>query len=328
MLVNQDFKGGYVINILSFVIAFLFVLNVSFRTFIFYFERAIFIIASYSLIVMIIYLIMGTLPFPQITNVNGYEHYNAFLSTLPVYDSTLNGRLYGPFREPGVFQIFLNVALAFHIYLEKRITFLRGAVYITAVLLTFSTAGYIVLTGILVSWLLGGNKIKYKKYYLLLLLVAFGFLFYGTDFFALGGKAFVKFSESGLDNASTVSRLGSIWGNLDIMLHNPLVGVGYTKVATMFREYCAINYGVGIGVSNTNTILYQFAAMGVFYGLLWFIPFYRFFSNLGMAKAASHVLGISIMLSFMGENMIENIIVYIFIGYGLVYSNKRLLQKN
>lgn len=322
MLINLDFRGGYAVNIVYFVIAFLFVLNYPFKSFVVNFEKVMFVITVYSLSLLVVYLILGELPFSLITNSKGWTHYNAYLSTYPSYSATIYDRLYGPFREPGVYQIFLNIALAFHIYIEKKISLFRGFVYITAILLTFSTTGYIVLLGILSSWVLSSSSGKKKKYYLILLLTAFVVLFFTTDFFASDGIVFGKFSDEGLDSGSTVSRMGSIWGNINIFLHNPIAGVGYTNIESMFHDYCAKNYGVGISVSNTNTLLYQFAAMGFFYGLLWLIPFYRFFYNLGTKKMSSHIIGLSIMMSFMGENLMENIIVFIIIGYAVLQGKK------
>ena len=239
---------------------------------------------------------------------------NLLLCNIPINEISVT-RLFGPFREPGVFQMFLIMGLMTHWLQSNIIKGLRISIYIVAILLTFSTTGYIALAILIVGCRLSrsNNGLKGNILYILILFVFLAIYLY-TDVLSAEGQVFGKLNE---ENASTVARFGSIMGNLHIFSSSPFFGVGILSVDELFDHYISGNYSF-FTASNTNTILIQFSTFGLFFGLLWSYGFCRFWSYLSSKLLPSILFVVLGIVLFSGENLTENILTYIIIGYGLL----------
>ena len=289
------------------------------------YENIMVFIAGFSIGSLIVNVISSGIIhlFPIIVNNTSLAFFNLIFTVIPLDDYF---RLFGPFREPGVFIVFLSVAILSHFLRNERVVVWKLVLLIAALILTFSTTGYITLGSLMIFYILKnrgrlkGNNILF----ILLFTAALFFLWTRTDILSNEGDVFSKLED--ISRASTISRFGSIYANIQIFLENPILGVG-GNLSDLFPKYCLSILGFE-SEHNTNTILIQFATFGVLYGLLFFWGFYKF-----LRSWCSPLLcvwgGITIFLMFSGENLSESLLPYYIIGYGLnsvSLSNKEIAK--
>lgn len=321
-LFNLDFRGGYIITIMFFFTSYLYIRVVPLKTFIIVFEKIIWWITLISVPIFILcFFVPGIRAVvPTVTN-SGFNTYaNFFVTVVPLWDTDSSlFRMYGPFSEPGVYQIYLNLSLLFHIYINNgQLQLKKAIVYILAVLLTQSTTGYLCLAIVLISYIFRKNrgKSKYKNYFIsALIIVAFTILYIRTSLFTAESEVFDKFTN---ESVSAVSREASITVNAEIFMKSPIFGVGFSSVSSIFEGICKSKYGFSQGISNTNTVLFYFATLGIFFGLLFLYAFYLFCRRFGNNTMTKNLVFISVLLMFSGELMYGCFWVYAFLGYGLL----------
>lgn len=289
------------------------------------FEKIIFFIACYSICA---YVVNFAIPqvmrvFPIIDNTADYSFYNLLFCNIPT-NAIFATRLFGSFREPGVFQMFLIMGLMTHWLQSTTIRGLRVSVYIVAILLTLSTTGYIALTILIIIYRFSQTKngLKDEALFVMLFLLLFVLYLY-TDTLSSEGAVFGKLNDE--DNISTISRFGSIMGNIHVFLSSPFFGVGILSLDGLYNSYIKSNYFYFTS-SNTNTILIQFSTFGLFFGVLWSYGFCRFWGKLSSKMLPSLLFVFLGLLLFSGENLTENILTYIIIGYGFL-STKHAVTK-
>ena len=319
-LFNFDLRGGYVVTILLYLAGFIYIGYVPVNKFLSLFEKIVWWIALLSIIVYFINIAYPAFTniFPKITNTKDFPFANCFVTVIPLVSGSGANRLFGPFSEPGVYQIYLNLALLFHIYLTGRLELKKALVYITAIVLTQSTTGYICLGIFLLLYVLESkkNRNRYYNYIMSLVIIsAVAYAFTRTTLLSLESDVFAKFTD---DSVSTISRMASVTANFEIFLSHPIFGVGFTEITDLFKSKCIELYSFSEGIANTNTILFQFASLGLFYGILWCYSFYLFFRRFGITKLSKLLVIVGGFLLFSGELMTGSIMLYILLGYGLL----------
>ena len=318
---NDNLMLGYFSRIMLISAGMLYAFLVPMKRFMRCFEHIIYVFSLASIIIQFIYIVLpGAFAiFPVFTNTNmdGGPFYNLFFTTIPTFKIPGWGlRLYSFFREPGVYQMYVNLALLFHITSSQKLYVKRVAVYVLAIFLTFSTAGYIVLAFVMLSYFYShsSGKLWQKIIILLSLVVAAAYLVI-TGFLTGNDSIFAKITDN--TSASGVARLASIQLNIQYFLSSPIFGVGITPLSERFLADGAANYLV-IVMNNTNTLLVQFAAHGLIFGLLWTVGYVRCFKSLYNETLPLICALTGMILMLFGENLTENILMYILIGYGYV----------
>lgn len=319
-IANSNLRVGYGFMLMMIMSGLFLTKIMPFLKFIRIFEDIIFIIAQYSLIIYIIaFLNIGFLSkFPTIVNTNNYLFINCWLCCIPISMQFEIPRLFGPFSEPGIFQIYLNLAILFHCIRNKEISIIRILTFIIALALTFSTTGYIAC-GIVFVFLFFQLRRKIqtsrKGFFLMTIIIAaIIILSVTTDILSSNGMVFNKFNDDG--RATTAARMGAIFGNISIWATHPIFGVGITALPFLFEEYCMRSYGVSTQ-SNTNSILVPFAMFGLLYGLLCVKGFWEISTKCTKGRGKSLLLFGSILLMLAGENITENVLFYVLIMYGI-----------
>ena len=222
----------------------------------------------------------------------------------------------GIFWEPGVFQMYLNLAIIFELFRQKGIRWKYVFILMAGVFITFSTTCFIVLIWIFVSYALLVKKEKVTGKTLLaltMLLVVLSISFFAIDYAQLLEIVFGKLSNS--DSGSMIARSASVFVNLDIFFDHPFVGVGMSAINTEMVYRSALMYGRPT-THNTNTLLYQFAAHGLFYGGLFFMGTCKFTKCLSNKIVIRVSLVIALILIYVGENLRYSILPFILIFYG------------
>lgn len=315
---NNNLMIGYGLRIIIMGSGFLFAAVFSRDKFMYIFEKVIYVIAFVSLVLFALKMFLPSAfsLFPTIYNTQSLPFYNVFIWVIPKWSRDVL-RLYGPFREPGVFQMYLNLALLFFIKLNGKLTLKRAIVYIGALIITYSTTGYIVLLFTLLYYVFEKESTgarAQKNFMVFLILTSIVVLSFYTTLFSADSFVFGKLFNDG--SKSGIARFASIFGNLSIFASSPVFGVGITRLSDLFIDYCYSHYGFA-NTSNTSTIFVPFATFGLLYGTLWVMSLISFFKSFSAKTISIISVCLAGILSFMGESLVEDVLVYILLGYGI-----------
>lgn len=258
---------------------------------------------------------------PSMVNTAGVRFFSIGLAGLDERSlSTWAVRTGGIFWEPGVFQMYLNLAILFELMLYHGKNKKRMAIYILALFFTFSTTGYIAFIWIMMTYSLFGKDdkrltIRNLCVYILLLVSVF-LLYYVVLYTSLGEVVFGKLFD--VKDGSTFVRLASVLINIEIIQDNPWTGIGMGIMEIEFWTRSGLSADIPWPTKqNTNTLLYQFAAHGCLFGSLFTWGTYKFGAKLGKNFFMKMSIFIMIVLIYVGENLMTSIFPYIIIFYGV-----------
>ena len=290
-----------------------------------YRNAMLFISISSNILWILAYLVPDlVMNLPQIQNTVGVRFatiYFAGLDLRTINSATIrNG---GIFWEPGVYQIFLNLAVLFELFIEERPRKRYLFAYCVALLSTFSTTGYIAFFWMILMYIIFGGKIqrisKGSRWMLFLPIITI-ILFFAITGTTIGRQVFGK--ASNLNDGTTMVRFASFFASIDIARLHPLSGVGMERVGDyMYQITVASDFYHGWTRQNSNTLLYQFAAHGCIFGGL-FLAGTSFFGRVfKRGNAFAFFVFILISIFYMGENLMVSILPYVIIFYGIGLSN-------
>lgn len=158
-----DFRGGYIQKIWVIVGSFLLCNLYSIDVITGIYNKAMSFLVWVSLIYELIYMF-----FPQllsiytVTNTGGVEFYSCIFSNMPVESGGVI-RNFGFAREPGVYAIYIVLALLFETFSTGNKRTNRIVIYIIGILTTLSTTGYIALASYLVTLFCYLNLFRFKR---------------------------------------------------------------------------------------------------------------------------------------------------------------------
>ena len=229
-------------------------------------------------------------------------------------------RSFGIFWEPGVFQMYLNLAIAYELFCKKKIRWKSVILLTVAVFMTFSTTGFIVLAWLFAVYFLFGKKeqvtVKSAVAVVGLLALVIG-SFWLIDYSYIGDTVLGKLANE--DSGSTLARSASVFVNLEIFFDHPIFGVGMDGIGEEFIQRSYLMYGRAT-VHNTNTLLYPFAAHGIFYGGLYLAGTCLFVKHLSTKRLVQFALIVFLVLMYIGENLRYSMLPLILIFYGFAYA--------
>lgn len=254
--------------------------------------------------------------FPFIMTGNGTVPFKTLFFTNIRYGVPVN-RNFGPFWEPGAYQIYLNWALFYELNKSNRINIFNVLLFSVAVITTKSSAGLIILGLVFICFYLKKEKVKtaYKTNYkiIIFLLALTGILFIVNNshlmimFFSKFSSFFSDHSTIHSGNVSTYTRIYSIFANLDIIRKYPLFGIGSNKIKLAVKA----SYGLA---SNTNSILAMAASYGLLAGILYFSLFLKAARNqCGFLNSCAYL--IMLISIYSTENLIVSVFSYIVLIY-------------
>lgn len=314
-------KYGY--ECLLYLIALLFVVNVPFAEFK---KTYVDVMTFLSVASLAFFIIRYTFPSvltlaPTITNDVGYKFYYWGVCVVPYDFKYIAFRNYGVFREPGVFQIFLNVALAFCSFTDQ-IKITKRYLFALTILTTFSTTGYIVCVLIMVFSLLSkkvantaATKTKILDWLCCTLLLMSVLLANTGAYIDIDNTVFRKLF---IENDSLNSRLISVFANFHMFKQNVLFGKGYEFVEENFK-IVATSFWVYTN-NNTNTFFKILSVHGIFSFALMFSGFCLMIRK-HFDKRFFVIFSIVLILLLSSEDMIFNILTYVLMLYGYTNGN-------
>lgn len=311
-LINLDLDIKYIYELLLIVSACLVCQAISLDRFQSYYVSIIYLLSIFSLIALIVNELYFPIieQFPIIKNKAGGEFYNLFFCVIP----KTNGfrRNYGIFREPGVFAVYLMIALIFELLNTKKTNFFKVSIFIIALLTTYSTAGYISLGILLMAYLCMKSKQenrKIKAYIAIMILVCLFFLIYNKSL----ERVFNKLS---FDNDSRNARFGAMRINIHLLLIEPwkvTFGQGFTRVEELF-PIIAKQLEVG-SIHNPNTFFKILSVHGIVYFFTVLYMLYNFFRKSMENVLKAIIAFLVVLLIFSNEDFIVNSLIYLLIFY-------------
>lgn len=269
--------------------------------------------------------LMEKLPSLTITNASGFRYYHFGLSAMMEHVQYQIIRAYGIFREPGVYSVYLCIASGLILFFQKEVSFGKLGILSLAIILTFSTAGYIVLAAEVFLFMCLKTKSK-RELYIKIFVTVIVIVFAVTAMDKIYGKVFGKLH---VENESLNSRLYSIISGVDFSLKAPLLGKGWKFVSSNFEATTRQNYGIA-NVAFTNTYLRMAATYGWLYTAIMLKNIWCQIRS-GLAYIRPHVpkaLPICIfaiwLLMFSNEGMVLNPLLYIWMFEREVIGNDSL----
>lgn len=231
-------------------------------------------------------------------------------------------RNYGIFREPGVYQMYLVMALVLQLLVVKQNSLWRYIILVAAIATTISTTGYIALAFFLMLFVVNKEGLSNNKRLLFISLIVISVLILAstTTLFSMSSEyEYISvFGKLGNMNRNTTSaRLASITENIRIACEHPIFGAGIEGIDRLFPLYALQKYGRP--GTNTNTVLIQFASHGILYGLLWCYGNVQFCRKLNKQRWV-WVFAILLIL-YIGENLTYSGFASLFLMYGISKGN-------
>ena len=312
---NFDFSSfGYVYYIVVFSAGYLITEWMTYRDFFLIYDRVIYFLSIVSLFFTGLYYIAPTIItyFPITSNAHNIDFYNLLLWVTPT-DFVYEFRNYGCFREPGVFQVYIILALMFH-FSEHKINAKKFIVYSITLITTKSTTGYILYALLLSSYFFKKRIRLVKRIFLFVVFLGAGG---GVVFYELNKSGYSVFQKFALTNISFMTRLSNIVVNYHIFLQSPLFGVGVTSQMDLHHLLPRQLFNINTGGVDTNTFLSFFATFGVVYGVLSLIGTYKMVALIAKNKIDKFLYFLIMFLALITENFRYSIFFYILFWYGI-----------
>ena len=238
------------------------------------------IMVTLTFIAVCAHLIFITFKLPIFNNIfintNGSVYYNGYIFFLRKVGTSLSPRSMSVFWEPGLYASYLIISLMLEISLKRNVNKFNVTILILGVLISQSTAGYLLLL-FLIPLIRYKNFKKKYVFQFILSVAACLFLFFKIDgiiryLIKINYDMFYKLHLEELVNSV---RFKSALMNLNIFYKSPLFGNGYAGANNI---YLSLMNSWG-NISQTSTSTYFLAALGIFgalYTIMWFISMLNF----------------------------------------------------
>jgi len=323
MLVKQDFQMMNFSILLCVYIAIFFSYFISCRELARYYVSFMVFLAGYSLVAC--YLLAplverGLFSVPEI-NHHDWRIFHNFVFAFPrIKENYL--RNFGMFREPGVYQYFLNLALYCNNFLltwdKTWIKWTINAILAVTVISTFSTAGFVVLALLAVAVFFQEKLYKDKRIMrLIAVLGVVGILCLiviivkqGTLYRSLIGMVEKLF----VINSSSLARYEAVFANLKVFFRNPVFGEKLAVALTVVAN-------------NTASSLLLYAAYGILGGTLNVLGWLALAWDRERSIWLNLLLFVTLMMSFNTQNMTAEVFFWLFPIMALMEKGLPLLKR-
>lgn len=236
------------------------------------------------------------------------------------YEDVAYIRNAGPFWEPGVFVIFLNIALFFNLQIKKKIFESTNILFIICIITSFSTSGYISLLANIIFFTQASRSISifYRLFIILVLLLIIPAI-YSLPF--MSEKVNNQIEQSDV----SYSRFGAAVVHWRVIQDYPLTGLPYENENSGFEKYT--------DTVSPNGITEIFVTFGIIGGLFYYFYLYKsaaYLMTLIGNKNKAYMLFLILVMLIFSETM-ENRPIYLLllflpcIGYSKINSSPSLM---
>ena len=221
----------------------------------------------------------------------------------------------GPFWEPGMFAVFVLIALFFNLFLIKKGSLIKNITLIAAIISTFSTGGYIGAVFIFLLYVIN-TGFKLRNIFIFIPL-AICTAVYMTNLEYIGGKTNEQFQNASIGSDS--SRYGAFLTQINMIEASPIIGgesiYKYTSSKTL--------------ASGT---LWPMVIYGIPVALVYYLYLFLACKNIAIANSKKRFIGIElyaliILLSF-SQTILLNSIIICLMFCGLLKRKQKLCLKS
>lgn len=271
-LINLDFSNGYIIQLNSLLLGYFIAKKIEFQTFATNFNNVLYYL---SLISVFFFTLFNYYPnliylFDIKENISGTNFINLYFYVhfIDVFRNT------GIFREPGVYMIYLNLAILFELFVSDIIDRKKIFIFVIALITTLSTAGFIICIFLSIIYFMNKKSLKIG---VILLFSAIVILFFVSNNYEYFEAALTKFDSKSNEYGSAVARISSITIPISIYLDSPFFGVGLYSYINLYKFYSSSILGFSLNAESqsTNTLLNALATYGPLYFIFFILAFYK-----------------------------------------------------
>ena len=310
MIIKSDYQL-YNFSLLVFIfIGFVVSYVYEYKEFIKAFINIMIFISMYSLITTYLFkpLIIHTgINFPTIINSVNNVFYNFIFSFALTAESYI--RNFGFFREPGVYQVFIILALIFltfvkNIKIKSRKKIIYTLIFTVTILSTFSTTGIILLALFFTTYivkLIRDGKMNRKVFIIITTITIICILILTLLYNIIPSfRETLRFSIEKIftPNESLSARQESIIVPLKLYLNSPIFGQKYIDVVE------AIDH-------NTNTTINMFAIYGLLTAVIHIMLIYLLIKKMKQPKSVSALIFIIFIVAINTQFLIGNSVLWI-----------------
>ncbi|OPC58308.1 O-antigen ligase domain-containing protein [Elizabethkingia miricola] len=320
-LIHNDFRVGNLLLLFTIFTSIIYVQTINFQRFVSIYVKILYFLAVSSLIVYAINIFLPSIIslFPVVTNFADVEFRTLLVSN--VFNGFNQFRNTGIYREPGVFAIYLLIALLFTLFITNKIDKKKIIVLSITLFTTLSTAGIFLLFLIFLMYFLTKRNMKN-----VLIMIFSGISIYTIFLFfpSLYDMVFSKLNSDNKDYLSSITRLASFLTPLEIIKNYPIFGVGLTDFVLYYEKFSYKTVGISLkaDASATNTFLNFTAVFGIFFGGL--ILYYYFQLSRYIVGKYAIFLVIIFFIMFSSQELKYSILFNTLMIYGAFYNKKKV----
>lgn len=319
-LVNGDGVEAWATRYLFFLTGYIVANICGFMDFVDTFINFVFVISIFALLMQAVALTFPRLilELPSVVNTQDQVFKTMILSSVEArYFGVSIIRASSIFWEPGAYSVYLTFALIFELFIKRSTRFVYVFVYIAALLVTFSTSGYLAVAAVMLGFVfssrhtLADNRIRIVFIAMLGLLIAMTFFFENSTIRTL------VFDKLTRESSSVDTRYSSVFNGMAVALEKPLLGVAGQTEQYMAHYVNAVGnkFSTG-GVSITNTVVGQFASYGFIFGGLFVIGTISFAKHISKNLLEMAFLLLAILITYTGERFFS-MFPFLWMFYGL-----------
>ena len=229
-----------------------------------------------------------------------------------ILDATGLMRNCGPFWEPGMFAVFLNVALFFNVIVEKQKVRFCNFILIIALITTFSTGGFLSALLILLSYLISNRN---NIFILFFGMVGFVFISQYVMTLEYVGEKLVGQIEN-VDEGSDASRFNAFLTQIEMIKNSPILG------GESMRDY--LKGGNRTLASRTLLPFVQYGIpIGCYYVFTMLISLIRLVKSNGKDPLVGWLLFVSLLFLSFSQTILLSSWMMVFMFVGLNSSNNK-----
>lgn len=323
-LVNFDFSGGYIYSALVISLSYVLVRKVNLSYFIEAYQKGLLYLSLISLLMIFVPTqLIQFLPIHE--NINGVRYYNTYLGAIGLDSNLL--RISSIFREPGVFALYLFIALLFEFFFVMKPRYAYIFVFSLSIYFTYSTAGIVASFLLIIAKVIDMKRISANlligSFFLISALI---YVLFFTNF---EFTVFSKFDADDVSYSSTLARLASVTVNYEIFLSDPFFGVGIGRYPGLFQNTSYDIYGIFLTSygSSTNSFFSLLAIYGFvpfLIVLFGFLSLSRYFSG---RLICQFLISLCFFFIFSSQDMRFSLLFYFLFFMSMKSGNQFYLYK-
>ena len=234
--------------------------------------------------------------FPIVTSSKGNAYRWLGVISIPLKISQ-RSRNFGPFWEPGTYQIYTNMALFFSLFVLKKNKKAIDALIFT--LTGFTTlSGSLLIPMLLIYAAFALDNRNIKTFVGIVIIAALFAIFVYAGYF---DNTFAKMA--GIDSHnSLLHRWIGLEGGIRGFIHNPIFGSS-PQYNDSVREQLAWKYLSDSYASSSNTLANIFGYFGIYVGGYILFSSYKMFNSIGKNKLITILLFLAFVISTSNENL-------------------------